>query len=163
MKHSFFAVLFLCAVQFPNLALANCWQDAGTRYHIDPLLLYAIAKVESRLDPSARAVNSDGTYDIGLMQVNSRHLKRLAAFGIDAHILQTQPCTSVMTGAWILAEFIQQLGYGWEAVGAYNAGAKPSRADLRARYALRVWAYYGQLVMLRQQSLVASTGQGEPK
>lgn len=151
MKRLMITALFLCTAHWANPAGATCWQAAGARYHIDPLLLYAIAKVESRLDPTARNVNKDGTYDIGLMQVNSRHLKRLEAFGINAQKLQDEPCTSVMTGAWILAEFIQRMGYGWEAVGAYNAGAKPSRGDLRSQYAQRVWAYYGELLVLRQQ------------
>ena len=151
MKRLMMIALFLYTAHWANPAAATCWQAAGTRYHIDPLLLYAIAKVESRLDPAARNVNRDGTYDIGLMQVNSRHLKRLEAFGINAQKLQDEPCTSVMTGAWILAEFIQHMGYGWEAVGAYNAGSKPSREALRSRYAQRVWAYYGELVLLRQQ------------
>lgn len=161
MKRLMMIALFLCSAHWANPAGATCWQAAGARYQIDPLLLYAIAKVESRLDPTARNVNRDGTYDIGLMQVNSRHLKRLAAFGIDAQKLQDEPCTSVMTGAWILAEFIQRMGYGWEAVGAYNAGAKPSRGDLRSRYAQRVWAYYSDLVELRRQQL--EPGAGRPQ
>ena len=150
-----FLFLFLCGMLCSIPATANCWEDAGNRYHIDPLLLYAIAKVESRLDPGAYNRNNDGTYDIGLMQINSRHLKKLAAFGIDEYKLQTEPCTSVMSGAWILAQFIQQMGYGWEAVGAYNAGAKASRKAHRTRYALRVWKYYGRLLSQRKQNLDA--------
>lgn len=161
MKRSLITILFLflCGVQCTIHASANCWENAGNRYHIDPLLLYAIAKVESRLDPGAYNSNNDGTYDIGLMQINSRHLKKLAVFGIDEYKLQTEPCTSVMSGAWILAQFIQQMGYGWEAVGAYNAGAKVSRKALRTRYALRVWKYYSQLLVQRQQSLDAPSTQ----
>lgn len=132
-------------------AQANCWQLAASRYHVDPLLLYAIAKVESGLNPDARNINTDGSQDIGLMQINSRHLPALAAFGItERHLLQ-QPCTSVMVGAWILAGFIREKGYGWQAVGAYNAGAKPEREARRTRYARAVWRYYGELLQQRQQ------------
>ena len=129
-------------------AEANCFQDAGERYHIDPLLLYAIAQVESGMNPAALNTNRDGSRDIGLMQINSRHLQRLAAFGIDEHKLQSEPCTSVMVGAWILAQFVQQLGYGWQAVGAYNAGALPEQGDGREHYALQVWHYYRELLLL---------------
>lgn len=155
MKHSFLIILVICAGLTPTFAHANCWQDAGNRYDIDPLLLHAIAQVESKMNPAARNVNKDGTYDIGLMQVNSRHLKHLATFGISEYQLQTQPCTSVMAGAWILAKFVKQLGYSWDAVGAYNAGTKPNREHLRNRYALRVKGYYGQLVSQREQRLQA--------
>lgn len=144
----------LFASLLASTAQATCWQAAGSRYHIDPLLLYAIAKVESGLNPGARNLNRDGSYDIGLMQINSRHLPRLAAYGIDEHSLQSQPCTSVMVGAWILAEFIRQSGYGWHAVGAYNAGTRPQGDARRARYAEAVWRYYGQLSLARQQRAV---------
>lgn len=134
-----------------STAAANCWQVAASRYHIDPLLLYAIAKVESNLNPSARIVNRDGSYDIGLMQINSRHLSTLARFGITEQQLLSQPCTSVIVGAWVLAGFIREKGYSWHAVGAYNAGIRPDRDERRARYAALVWGYYGQLQIRRQQ------------
>ncbi|WP_321849285.1 transglycosylase SLT domain-containing protein [Pseudomonas paraveronii] len=130
---------------------ADCWQSAASRYHVDPLLLYAIAKVESGLNPGARNVNRDGSQDIGLMQINSRHLPALARFGITEQHLLTQPCTSVMVGAWLLAGFIREQGYGWQAVGAYNAGTRPDRQARRSRYALAVWRYYDALQQQRQQ------------
>lgn len=143
--------LVLILLVLTGTVQANCWQLAASRYHVDPLLLYAIAKVESGLNPHARNINGDGSEDIGLMQINSRHLPALAQFGITERHLITQPCTSVMVGAWILAGFIQQKGYGWQAVGAYNAGAKPGRDARRTRYALAVWRYYGELLQQRQQ------------
>ena len=142
------ALILLC---LSGTAQANCWQLAASRYHVDPLLLYAIAKVESNLNPNARNINGDGSQDIGLMQINSRHLPALARFGITEQHLLTQPCTSVMVGAWILAGFIQEMGYGWQAVGAYNAGGKPGRDERRTHYALAVWRYYGALLQQRQQ------------
>ena len=42
------ALTLLCLV---GTAQADCWQLAASRYHVDPLLLYAIAKVESNLNP----------------------------------------------------------------------------------------------------------------
>ena len=79
-------LLWLCLT---GAAQANCWQLAASRYHVDPLLLYAIAKVESGLNPTARNVNSDGSRDIGLMQINSRHLPTLAQYGItEQHLIR---------------------------------------------------------------------------
>ena len=142
------ALTLLCLM---GIAQANCWQLAASRYHVDPLLLYAIAKVESNLNPNARNINGDGSRDIGLMQINSRHLPALAPFGITEQHLITQPCTSVRVGAWILAGFIREKGYGWQAVGAYNAGTRADRDSRRTRYALAVWRYYAELVQQRQQ------------
>lgn len=143
--------LSLATLCLAGTAQATCWQLAANRYQIDPLLLYAIAKVESGLNPAARNRNSDGSRDIGLMQINSRHLPALAQFGIGEQQLISQPCTSVMVGAWILAGFIREKGYGWQAVGAYNAGTRPERDSRRARYAVAVWRYYGALLLARQQ------------
>ncbi|MGV4428896.1 transglycosylase SLT domain-containing protein, partial [Pandoraea pneumonica] len=48
-------------------ARADCWDVAADRYRLDPLLLYAIAQVESNLDVNASNVNRNGTRDIGMM------------------------------------------------------------------------------------------------
>ncbi|KVO23662.1 hypothetical protein WJ74_33380 [Burkholderia ubonensis] len=130
---------------------ATCGEAAGERYRIDPLLLYAIAKVESNLKLDARNANRDGSYDIGLMQINSRHLARQAAYGITEATLETDPCAAVMTGAWILGEFVERMGYGCQAVGAYNVGGSPAREALRVKYAMKVWCYYQDLVALRER------------
>ncbi len=135
----------LIGLAAPQPSSANCWQLAGKRYGIEPELLQAIAMAESGLHPAARNHNRDGSYDIGLMQINSRHLPALRQFSITEQSLLGNPCVSVMTGAWLLAGFIQHYGYRWEAVGAYNAGNGSARASLRQRYIRRVHPYYTRL------------------
>src|SRR6266568_5188571 len=44
------AIFVLCLA--PNLASA-CWDEAGERYGVSPHLLYAMARVESSLNPAA--------------------------------------------------------------------------------------------------------------
>ncbi|WP_207001668.1 transglycosylase SLT domain-containing protein [Trinickia mobilis] len=128
---------------------ADCWTKVGAEFRIDPLLLYSIAKVESSLNPKAMNRNRNGTYDIGLMQINSTHLPRLMRVGITRERLVKEPCTSVRSGAEILAGFIERHGYTWEAVGAYNAGSAPERASLRKAYATKVWREYKELTRER--------------
>jgi len=96
-----------------------CWEAAAARYQVNSALLYAIARTESGLNPSAIGSNSNGTRDIGLMQINSAWLPALSRYGISERDL-FEPCTSIHVGAWILAGNIQRLGYTWDAVGAYN-------------------------------------------
>ncbi|TFY90769.1 invasion protein IagB [Pseudomonas kairouanensis] len=133
-------------------AFAYCWGEVASRYDIEPELLQAIAAVESgyRADAMNHA-NRNGTWDIGLMQINSIHLPRLLKLGITEERLLAEPCLSVEVGASILAGFIQRFGYNWTAVGAYNAGpgAGPEREALRMRYAQKIWARYEALVSLR--------------
>lgn len=134
--------LLLCA----GLARADCWDRAGTLYNIAPQLLYAIAEQESSLNPSAVGRNRDGSQDLGLMQINSRHLPRLQKLGISQSQLLQDPCLSVIVGASILSDMMKRYGYSWEAVGAYNAGTSPDRYTLRMRYAKQVWQRYQRLV-----------------
>lgn len=72
----------LCGMPLGALA---CWDEVAQRHGVPADLLYAVAKVESGLNPKAvnRAhVQRTGSIDIGLMQINSRHLPKLAKRGI---------------------------------------------------------------------------------
>jgi hypothetical protein len=129
-----------------STASASCWEEAGGRYGVHPWLLAAIATVESGLNP--RAVNRShesrtGSVDLGLMQINSRWLPVLARYGITREGL-LEPCTSVMVGAWILADLFARHGATWEAVGAYNAACTQLRREAcaaqRNAYAAKVHA-----------------------
>ena len=111
-----------------------CWAEAAARYDVNPYLLYAIAKTESNLNPDALNRNKDGSYDIGLMQINSHWLPILRKYGIGPEQLR-DACTNIHVGAWVLAQNIRRLGNSWEAVGAYNA----TSAALRNRYADKVY------------------------
>jgi hypothetical protein len=138
--------VLLALLSCATTASASCWEAAGARYGVHPWLLAAIATVESGLDP--RAVNRShetrtGSVDLGLMQINSRWLPVLARYGITRDRL-LEPCTSVMVGAWILADLFARHGLTWEAVGAYNAAcsrlARDACAARRSTYASKVHA-----------------------
>jgi soluble lytic murein transglycosylase-like protein len=144
----------------PAFCQASCWEDAGARYGISPHLLYAIAKTESGLRPAAANLSHRGrtkSYDIGLMQINSRWVPQLSrGFGISEAALYGEPCTNVMVGAWILASLFQRHGITWDSVGAYNTACSELRGTAchssRARYAQKVYANLGTRKHYREHS-----------
>ncbi|MGU7816467.1 transglycosylase SLT domain-containing protein [Burkholderia sp. AW49-1] len=121
-----------CALH--GFAHADCLDDAATFQKVSVSLLRGIAQVESGMNPNAVNTNTNGTVDIGLMQINSTWLPTLAREGISRESL-FDACTNAYVGAWILSQNIRQLGANWNAIGAYNS-ASP---DKRLAYARKVY------------------------
>jgi hypothetical protein len=110
----------------------QCFVAAGARYEISPLLLRAIARQESGLTPHAIGKNTNGTRDIGVMQINSWWLTHLEPIGIDEKALMN-PCLNIHVGAWILAQEIARYGLTWTAIGAYHSPTDWRRMDYAAK------------------------------
>lgn len=105
-------------------SLTQCFVSAGDMYSINPDLLWTIAKVESNFNPRAINYNKNGSYDYGIMQINSFWYKHL---GHDRWMALADPCYNVHVGAWILKQCINKHGYSWSAVGCYNASTEAKR------------------------------------
>jgi len=127
-------ILFISSAQAGQKRFDHCFDTAAERFGVNSTILRAIAYTESRMNPAAIGpTNRNGTYDIGLMQINSIHLPELESFGIKKSDL-LNPCVSIHVGAWVLSKKVQRYGNTWNAVGAYNAGFGADRAHLRLRY-----------------------------
>ena len=117
----------------------NCWLLAADKFNVPSELLEAIAHVESGHNPGALNLNTDGSVDIGIMQINSRWLPALNGVGITPDDLYV-PCINIHVGAWILAQEVKRYGYTWEAIGAYHAGPYTSRTRIRKLESYRIYA-----------------------
>jgi soluble lytic murein transglycosylase-like protein len=113
---------------FSLSAHADCLDDAAAFHRVNASLVKAIATEESGMNPTRIGRNSNGSIDIGLMQINSWWLPKLASFGVNKESL-LDACTNAFVGTWILAQNIARYGDTWEAVGAYNAVSPSKRAD----------------------------------
>ncbi|MCR2039391.1 lytic transglycosylase domain-containing protein [Campylobacter helveticus] len=104
---------------------ANYYIEAGKRFGIDPQLLWTIAYKESRLNPNIISKkNKNGSYDIGIMQINSIHLPRLKKqYGISKEDL-LNPKINIFIGAEILKMCFNKHGLNEKAITCYNGRIK---------------------------------------
>lgn len=140
----------LLAVAALNLALAAdvsafCFEEAGQQYGINPQILRAIAKVESNFNPAAVNYNTNGSYDFGLMQINSIWAPTI---GKERWNSLGDPCNSVKTGAWILSMCMEKYGYTWKAIGCYNS----QTPDKRDKYSKKVFDQLQRVKPLKQEA-----------
>ncbi|MEO6921896.1 MAG: lytic transglycosylase domain-containing protein [Collimonas sp.] len=103
-----------------NVARADCFDDAAAYHGVNPTILRAIAWQESHNKADAIHVNSNGSTDYGVMQINSVHLAELAKYGVHRQTL-LQPCQNVYVAAWHLRRMVSKYGNNWKAVGAYHS------------------------------------------
>ena len=168
MKSIFFsAALLLSLIPFSasaegihtKLGSEPCW-DAAAKYHgLDPWLLYSVAYVESRHNASVvSGKNRNGTYDIGLMQINSIWLPELRRYGISESTLKNG-CASTYVGAWIMAKNIRRYGYTWQAIASYNVGSVETRNRrvIGYGYAKKVYDAYHLLTIKNRQNYKVAT------
>lgn len=139
-------LIFIAAIFITFNAKGFCFEEAGREFNVNPMLLAAIAQVESSMQHQVlnkTHFERTKTFDIGLMQINSSVLKQLSKEGITKEMLISDPCVNVRVGARILAEKFKKEGFGWEGVGAYNAACVQLKGEAcrqaRDAYTTKVW------------------------
>lgn len=117
--------------------MMDCFNEAGKMYKVPPMLLQAIAWVESRYDKNAKNQNTNGSVDMGVMQINSLWLEPLSEYGVQKKHLYNA-CYNINVAAWILRKQINDVGYNWQAVAYYHSRT-PERGESYARKVARVY------------------------
>jgi len=135
------ATIFTFLIIDKSQAYQVCVEESSKTYGINPLIVYAIIKTESGFNPYAINKNKNGTYDIGLMQINSSWLPFLSKYGYTVNHL-FDPCINAKVGTWILAKCISKFGYNWKAIDCYNKG---NNATGKGAY---VWKVYEHMLKL---------------
>ncbi len=121
MKLYGFILPFLSAISLYATPYDMLFARAGADFGIEPSLLARIATIESSMNPNAIGKNTNGTVDIGLMQINSMHLKSLAKVGVTAQSLK-DPEVNIYVAALLLSSHIKRRGYNLQAIGCYHSG-----------------------------------------
>ncbi len=128
-------MMILC---FASMGHADpmCFNQAGIKYNISPVILKAISKVESNHKSTAVSSNKNGSTDNGHMQINTFWNKFLK----EDYNKLSDPCFSTHVGAWVLKQCIDRFGYGWDAVACYHTGSlsTPKKRALGKKYVRKV-------------------------
>ena len=125
-----------------NNQTINCWDYAGNKFNVDPWLLFSIASVESSFQEGIQSKNTNGTYDLGLMQINTIHVPRFAQANLDRHALQHDTCKNIIAAAYLLKQSINTYGYNIDGIGGYHSRTP----HLRRAYGQKVINRYNELV-----------------
>lgn len=126
--------------------LAACAVDIAAHYEVPYELVQAVAQVESnQKNPGRVGPNSDGTYDLGVMQVNTWWLERtgpysISAIGITEQELLTNDCTNIAVGVWVLKQDLNRYGNVRAALSAYNTGKPNSNVGLAYAEKVITWS-----------------------
>lgn len=98
----------------------RCIQTAATVFGIDPLPLEILREVEGGR-PGLESRNTNGTRDLGVMQINSSWLKTLAGFGINETDVRDSACINVYVAAWIYVQELNRSGDVVLAMARYHS------------------------------------------
>ena len=118
--------------QDPRPVTLECFAREAARQSLEPIKLLSVMKVENgRVGTFSR--NSNGTYDIGPMQINTVHLAEFSkVFGATESTLRSllayDGCFNVAVGAWLLRKRTNEAGGDfWYGIGNYHSKSPPQR------------------------------------
>lgn len=90
--------------------------------------------------------NKNGTYDMGLAQINTVWIRHFARYGVRLEHLLYDTCTNLQASAYILKDNANKFKGDWfKAIVAYNIGPNnwtPARYGIGHRYATDVVKYW---------------------
>lgn len=123
--------------------LAACLLIAAQTYQVPPGVLLGIMQVEGgRIGQAVR--NTNGSYDLGPMQVNTIWLPTLARkWNTDQRTalswLKDDGCVNMAVSAWILRQRINYTGDLWSGIAGYHSLTPGigSRYASKVQYAMR--------------------------
>lgn len=105
--------------------LAACLLMAAQTYSVPPAVLVGIYNVEGG-KVGQQVKNTNGTYDLGPMQINTLWVPELADYwgvseGTAKKWVRDDPCTNMGVSAWILRKHLNNTGSLGKAIAHYHS------------------------------------------
>jgi hypothetical protein len=112
----------------------ECIYTAAAVYRVEPAIIASVLSVENgRVGTASK--NKDGSYDLGVMQINTVWLDKLSQCGYSRHEIQYNACSNVWIGTWILSLKIHKNKNFWAGVGDYNSSHLPQNKAYQQKVA----------------------------
>lgn len=120
-----------------------CSIQAANHYHIPANALLAVAEQEGGR-PGQWVRNTNGTFDVGVLQFNTAYLKTLQQYGITADHVAQSGCFPYYLAAWRIKRHItmDKTGDFWTKVANYHSYTPQHNAKYRGKIIPRAarWA-----------------------
>jgi len=116
------SVAFAFSSQATAKSYISCIDNASKKYNVPSLLIDLIANKLESGSVGLKSMNSNGTYDMGIMQINSIHLKELEKYNVTENDLVNNACINIDVGTWILSKEILKTKSYAKGLGRYHSG-----------------------------------------
>lgn len=117
--------------------LATCIFAAAETYSVPPAVLLGILQVEGGR-PGQQVKNTNGTYDLGPMQINTIWLSELANYWNVSKTeawrqVRDDACVNIGVGAWILRRKMDSSGSLYQGIAHYHSATPKYGTVYRAK------------------------------
>lgn len=139
-----------------------CSIAAAQRFGLPPSVMLAVAQIEGGR-PGQAVRNTNGTYDLGPMQLNTAWLATLRPYGVDPRWALAGGCYPYQLAAWrIRGHLVRDGGDYWTRVANYHSRTPAQNRPYRAQVIVSAgrWDVWLQRVQAVQQ---AARAQGDPR
>lgn len=103
----------------------DCAREASSTYGVPLIALTLLYEMEGgRLGAETPNRNKSGkitSYDIGPMQINSQHLRKLSGYGITRAMLRDSMRVNVHVAAWMMRDLLRRHGGLADAIAHYHS------------------------------------------
>lgn len=98
----------------------DCINRAAIFYKVPATIIISVLRQEGGKNGDA-IKNKNGTYDYGVMQINSIWLPKISVYGYTKEDVQYNACKNISVGTWILSQSIAEGKNVWSGVGNYHS------------------------------------------
>nr|WP_229650316.1 lytic transglycosylase domain-containing protein [Vibrio splendidus]MCC4882976.1 lytic transglycosylase domain-containing protein [Vibrio splendidus] len=123
--------------------IERCVSYSANHFDINKNVIKSIVLVEGG-KAGTMSRNSNGTYDMGIMQINTIHLPDIKKKypTVTWKDVAYDPCINIGIGSWILSQRLKEASSYWVGVGNYHS----KTPKFRNRYLKKIYAAYRGVV-----------------